>query len=237
MPVTTKTALVAELCISPYSCSMCSSAARQASAGPTPQHHEVDCLEQAEPDQVPVGADANPLGSNEVLAGLIQLALHVLRICTAAQQSLVAKLSAAMTVSPSPGAAKAAVRNDTSCIVIDLTADDEVDGLESAAQQTRVCKQPQDTWPQVTDTAQTMETAYQAASSNSVDSPQGESEAGTSGRVADDAAEPCLRGPWPVETMADECMLAAYGMDLVAVISCLMQQVEHWPGTVLMHLS
>lgn len=183
-----------------------------------------------------MGADANPLGSNEVLAGLVQLALHVLRICTAAQRSLVAKLSAAATISSSPGAAKAAIRDDTSCAVIDLTADEEVDGVQSAAQQTFLCCLPRDAWPQLTDAAQAVETAYQAATSNSVDSPEGESEAGTSGRVADDAAGPSW-GPWPAEDMADECMLAAYGMDLVAVISCLMQQVEHWPGTPLMHLT
>ena len=51
-----------------------------------------------------------------------------------------------------------------------------------------------------------------------------DTEAGTSNRVPDQAT----LGDKEVE---DLCMLCAYGMDLAAVISCMLQQVEKWPGT------
>ena len=51
-----------------------------------------------------------------------------------------------------------------------------------------------------------------------------DTEAGTSNRVPDQAM-------LDDEEVEDLCMLCAYGMDLAAVISCMLQQVEKWPGT------
>lgn len=111
-----------------------------------------------------------------------------------------------------------ASEDDSGCEVIDLTADDDNDSDHDAAR--LACMQHQNSAPplKAADTAQAVEAAELAAANCSVGRPPEVSEAGTSSRLPDEA------------TMAELCMLDAYGMDLVAVISCMLQHFEDWPS-------
>ncbi len=123
------------------------------------------------------------------------------------------------SAAPQPAAAMPASEDDSGCEIIDLTADDDNDGARDAAE--LPCIQYQNSAPplQAANTAQTVEAAELAAANCSVGRPAEVSEAGTSSRLPDEA------------TVAELCMLDAYGMDLVAVISCMLQHSEDWPGT------
>jgi hypothetical protein len=112
-----------------------------------------------------------------------------------------------------------ASEDDSGCEVIDLTADDDNDSAQDAAKLSCMQYQNSGSPLKAADTAQTVETAELAAANCSVERPPEVSEAGTSSRLPDQA------------TMAELCMLNAYGMDLVAVISCMLQHFEDWPGT------
>lgn len=168
--------------------------------------------------EVILNADANPLGGNDVLSGLVQLATHVLRICSAAQSSLVQWLSTAESAHPQPVASMPASEDDSGCEVIDLTADDDNDSDHDAAEFACMQHQNSATPLGATDTAQVVEAADLAVADCCVEQPPEVSEAGTSSRLPDEA------------TLAGLCMLDAYGMDLVAVTSCMLQHFEEWPG-------
>ncbi|KAL0040433.1 hypothetical protein WJX77_006887 [Trebouxia sp. C0004] len=129
--------------------------------------------------------DANSLGGEDVLCGLVQLATHVLTICSAAQSSLVQWLSTALSAHPQPTAAMPASEDDSGCELIDLTADDDNDSAHDAARLASV--QHQNSAPPL--------------------------------KAADTGA------------MAELCMLDAYGMDLVAATSCMLQHFEDWPDS------
>ena len=112
-----------------------------------------------------------------------------------------------------------ASEDDSGCEVIDLTADDDNDRAHDAAELSCMQMQNSATPIQPADTAQAVEAAELAAANCSVGRPAEVSEAGTSSKLPDEA------------TLAEVCMLDAYGMDLVAVISCMLQHFEDWPGT------
>ncbi len=111
-----------------------------------------------------------------------------------------------------------ASKDDSGCGVIDLTADDDNDSAYDAAELSCMQQQNSATPLEAADTAQAVDAAELAAANCSVGWPPDVTEAGTSSRVPDQA------------TMAELCMLDAYGMDLVAVISCRLQHFEDWPG-------
>ena len=163
-------------------------------------------------------ADANALSGKDVLSGLVQLATHVLRICSAAQSSLVQWLSTAGSAPHQPAAAMPASEDDSGCQVIDLTADDDNDSAHDAAG--LACMQHQNSAPphKAADTAEAGGAAELAAANCCVGRPPEFPETGTSGSLPDEAR------------MAELCMLDAYGMDLVAVISCMLHHFEEWPG-------
>lgn len=158
------------------------------------------------------------MGGEDVLSALVQLATHVLRICSAAQSSLVQWLSTAASAHPQATAAMPASEDDSGCEVIDLTADDDNDRAHDAAELSCMQIQNSATPTQPADTSQAVEAAELAAANCSVGRPAEVSEAGTSSRLPDEA------------TLAEVCMLDAYGMDLVAVTSCMLQNYEDWPG-------
>ena len=111
-----------------------------------------------------------------------------------------------------------ASEDDSGCEVIDLTADDDNDSSHDAAELACVQHLNSATPREAADAAQAVEAAELAAANCFVGRSPEVSAAGTSSR---------LPGP---ATMAELCMLDAYGMDLVAVISCMLQQFEGWPG-------
>ncbi|DBA84407.1 TPA: hypothetical protein ACH3X1_006045 [Trebouxia sp. C0004] len=186
--------------------------------------------------------DANSLGGEDVLCGLVQLATHVLTICSAAQSSLVQWLSTALSAHPQPTAAMPASEDDSGCELIDLTADDDNDSAHDAARLASVQHQNSAPPLKAADTGQAVEAAELAAANCTAGQPPEVAEAGTSSRLL--AAANCTAGQPPEVAeagtssrlpdqgaMAELCMLDAYGMDLVAATSCMLQHFEDWPDS------
>ena len=204
-------------------------------------------------------AESSLRSSDAVLSGVVQLASRMLRVCAAAQLFLIAWLGRAQATDAT---AQAASTDDSAtCDIIDLTADDEndVNGHMPTADETGPAEQhslsqhsqvqckaepsqqavlpehdrthPPDSLPSPA-TASALQPELRCQTPDNIpdgalhtDSMLGESAAAsTSSEAQADLSD---------SFMADMCMVCAYGMDLAAVASCLLDQVEVWPGSVL----
>ncbi len=177
----------------------------------------------------PVPADTNALGSDGILTGLLHLVAHMISFCSAAQQCLCSWLVKAAADSCAPAAAQAAVDNDSGSDVIDLTADDD-----ERADACTMQRQPADhASGQTDDLPDRATSAAETSGSPQQDIAEGSKDLCRAATVeaTSTSGRSFAQTGLPDEDVTDLCMLCAYGMDLVAVTSCMLQQVENWPGT------
>ncbi|KAL3145734.1 hypothetical protein ABBQ32_003263 [Trebouxia sp. C0010 RCD-2024] len=213
-------------------------------------------------------SERSPLGSDDVLTAVVQLASHMLTACTAAHMSLSAMVTPAAPVRAGSASAKAAAPSAvkaTPCDVIDLTADQhdddelELSSLDSAAaaQATtdsqdfsqcllRQCKAERHTQAELPD--QDMLHQNEGFSKQAEDLAQlaelpltglpdqarlpepAHEDCSSHAAAADSSKQPEAEAQLEEGVMEDLCMLCAYGMDVAAVVSCLLNQVDIWPG-------
>ena len=194
-------------------------------------------------------AEANLLSSTEVLAGVFQLASNMMQACTSAQLALSAWLDQLPAAKSAPGAADAASADDSASFdVIDLTADDDETACDTAAHAAPA--QPQDSTQQrqvpcKTEPCQQADLRGQLSICRDAAAQQSEvlqqatstlkkaqSSEGNNARIsaASTSSAHHDEDPWSRELMGDLCMLCAYGMDLAAVLTCLLDQDDIWPG-------